>query len=178
MALIKIDDRTIVQKIKRIILGKEKPNLFRRVSVLIGFVIWLYFTIWQGLIGISVIFADKLQNPELIKDSFNRIGAKYAFLHRWGMNTTEVLVAHSLVMFVFYGLSLFGLILIYRKQKIGHILYFFSNSIAIVFTIVFLGWRYFNYEITLVDKIIFASVTLYFALGIFFFKTKQSINKN
>ena len=173
MALVKIDERTLVQKVKQFFLGKEKPNLFRRISVLIGFFIWLYFTVWQGLIFLSIVFMDRLQNPEMIREAFNRIGAKYAFLHRWGLNTTEVLLFHSLGMFVFFGLSLLGLILIYRQKKTGHILYLFSNVFAVVFTIVFLGKDYFNNEISMIDKIIFASVTLYFTLGIFFFKKKK-----
>lgn len=178
MALVRIDERTLVQKIKQAILGKEKPSLFRRISVLIGFGVWLYFAVWQGLIFLSIIFMDKLKNPEMIKDVFNRVGAKYTFMHRWGLKTIDVLTLHSLGMFVFYGLSLFALVLIYRQKKFGHILYFFSNSFAIIFTIIFLGWNYFNQEISMIDKIIFGAVTLYFTLGIFFFKKKKVVKNN
>ncbi len=177
MALVKIDERTVVQKVKQFILGKEKPHLFRRISVIIGFFIWLYFTVWQGLIFLSIVFMNRLQNPEMIKETFARVGAKYAFLHRWGLQTTDVLLYHSLGMFIFFGFSLFALVLIYRQKKIGHILFFFSQSLAVIFTLVFLGWDYFNQEISLIDKIIFGSVTLYFTLGIFFFKKKQKTNK-
>lgn len=174
MALVKINERTVVQKVKRFFLGEDKPNLFRRISVLVGFFIWLYFTIWQALIFLSIVFMNRLQNPEMIQDAFSRIGAKYTFLHRWGLETTDALLYHSLGMFVFFGLSLLGLVLIYRQSKIGHILYFLSNVSAIIFTIIFLGMNYFNHEISLIDKIIYSSITLYLGLGIFFFKVKKS----
>jgi hypothetical protein len=173
MALVKIDERTVVQKIKHFFLGKEKPNLFRRISVVIGFFIWLYFAIWQGLIFLSIVLMNRLQNPEMIQKTFDRVGAKYTFLHRWGLNTTDVLLYHSLGMFVFFGLSLFGLILIYRQKKIGHVLYFITNIFATIFTIILLGMNYFNHEISLIDKIFFSVATLYFGFGIFFFKKKK-----
>jgi hypothetical protein len=173
MTLVKIDERTVVQKVKHFFLGKEKPNLFRRISVVFGFFIWLYFAIWQGLIFLSIVLMNRLQNPEMIQKTFDRIGAKYTFLHRWGLNTTDVLLYHSLGMFVFFGLSLFGLILIYRQKKSGHILYLFSNIFAVIFTIVLLGMNYFNQEISLIDKIIFTIVTLYFGFSIFSLKIRR-----
>ncbi|MGV6862668.1 MAG: hypothetical protein ACWA41_12930 [Putridiphycobacter sp.] len=170
MAIVNIDERTLVQKIKISILGKEKPKLFRRISVMVGFGVWLYFTIWQTLIFLSILLMERLKNYETIKEAFDRVGAKYAFMHRWGLKTTDVLIYHSIGMFVLFGINLFALILIYRKRKIGHVLYLVSFLLMGLFSYFFLGHKYFTNEISLVDKIIFLIAGLYFTTGIFFFK--------
>lgn len=170
MALLKIDERTLVQKMKLVILGKNKPNYLTRISVLIGFVIWLYFIIWQGLIFLSILLMDRLKNPDMISDTFNRLGHKYAFMHRWGMNTTQILSAHSIGVFIFLFISLIGLIFIYRRKSTGYLLYLLSNTFYAVFTIILLGMDYFNEQISMIDKLIFLGITTYFVLGAFVFK--------
>jgi membrane glycosyltransferase len=178
MALVKIDEKTIVQKIKQAVLGKEKPALLRRVSVIIGFLIWLYFLIWQGLIFLSIVFMNRLQNPEIVKETFQKVGTQYTFMHRWGLTTTNTLIIYSIIFFILFGFSLLGLILIYRKKKTGHIIYFMSNVILIIITLIFLGIKYVINEITLFDQVLYATTTLYFGLGILFFKRPKPIKTN
>ena len=170
MALLKIDERTLVQKFKIFILGKNKPNFLTRISVMIGFAVWLYFVIWQGLIFLSIVFMDKLQNPQMIADTFDRLGHKYAFMHRWGWNTTQILSIHSIGIFALLFISLIGLIYIYRRKNSGYLLYFLGNGTAVGFTIILLGMDYFNEQISLIDKLVFAGITLYFIIGAFIFK--------
>lgn len=172
MALGRINERTLVQKFKRSILGPDKPGLPIRLSVVFGFFIWLYFTIWQVLIFLSIVLVDRLQNPEMIKDTFNRIGTKYAFMHRWGLDTLNTLLFHSAVVLGLYFISLLGLIFIYRQKRKGYILYLLGSVLSIAFTIVFLGTHYFSEQISLIDKIIFLITTLYFVIGLFLFKKK------
>jgi hypothetical protein len=170
MALLRIDERTLIQKIKRFILGKDKPNYLTRISVLVGFGIWLYFMVWQGLIFLSILLMDRLKNPEMISDTFNRLGHKYAFMHRWGMNTTQTLSIHSIGVFILLFISLIGLIFIYRRKNTGYLLYLIGNGLYIGFTILLLGLNYFNEQISMIDKIIFIGITTYFIIGAFVFK--------
>ncbi len=173
MALVKINEKTLIQKIKHLILGKEKPNFITRLSVLIGFGLWLFFSLWQTFILLSIILAKRLRNPEMITDTLNRIGNKYAFMHRWGLDTTNTLIINSIGLLILFGLSLIGLILIYKQKKRGYILYLIANTSAIAFTYVFLGHQYFIEQISLIDQILFAAITLYFLIGLFIIpKTK------
>ena len=170
MVLLRIDERTLIQKIKFFILGKDKPNYLTRVSVLIGFGIWLYFMIWQGLIFLSILLMDRLQNPKMIAETFDRLGHKYAFMHRWGMNTTQILSAHSIGVFSLLSISLIGLIFIYRRKNSGYTLYLLGNSLYAGFTILLLGMNYFNEQISMLDKFIFIGISTYFMIGAFVFK--------
>jgi len=170
MALLKIDERTLIQKIKFFILGKNKPNFLTKISVIFGFSVWLYFMIWQGLIFLSIVLMERLQNPKMIADTFDRLGHKYAFMHRWGMSTTQILTAHSIGVFILLFISLIGLIYIYRRKNIGYTLYIIGNGLVVGFTIVLLGLDYFNEQISMIDKFIFIGITAYFLLGAFIFK--------
>lgn len=171
---IKINEKTLVQKIKILVLGKEKPNLFTRFSVIIGFFIWLYFTVWQLLIFLSIVWVDKLENAKTIKKTFAIIGGKYGFNIKYGLDTMHILFYHSLAIFVLCFFSLVGLIFIYRQKRIGHIIFVLSNVINILFTIVFLGGTYYTEQISSFDKILFYLFTLYFAVVLFVFKTKSN----
>ncbi len=170
MALLRIDERTLIQKIKFFILGKDKPNYLTRVSVFIGFGLWLYFMIWQGLIFLSILLMDRLQNPKMISDTFDRLGHKYAFMHRWGMNTTQTLSTHSIGVFILLFISLLGLVFIYRRKNTGYLLYLLGNSFYAAFTILLLGIDYFNEQISILDKFLFLGITVYFIVGAFVFK--------
>jgi len=170
MALLKINERTIVQKIKFFVLGKDKPNYLTRASVFIGFGFWLYFVMWQGLIFLSILLMDRLQNPKMIADTFDRLGHKYAFMHRWGMSTTQTLSVHSIGVFILLFISLVGLVFIYRRKNTGYFLYLIGNSLYAGFTIILLGMDYFNEQISMIDKFIFIGITVYFTIGMFVFK--------
>lgn len=170
MAIVRINERTLVQKVKRFILGSEKPELYTRISVIIGFSVWLYFTIWQILIFLSIVLVNRLQNPQMITDTFNRLGNKYAFMHRWGLDTLNTLLLHSTIVLGLYFLSLVGLIFIYRKKRLGYGMYLIGSGLIIAFTVIFLGQDYFIEQISLIDKVIFSITTLYFIVGSFLFK--------
>lgn len=170
MALLKIDERTLVQKIKYFILGKEKPNYLTRISVFIGFIVWLYFIVWQILIFLSILLMDRLQNPEMIANTFDRLGYKYSFMHRWGINTIQTLSVHSIGVFILLTISLIGLVFIYRRKNKGYLLYLIGNSLFALFTILFLGVDYFNEQISMIDKFLLLGITFYFLIGAFIFK--------
>jgi len=170
MALLQIDERTLIQKIKTFVLGKEKPNYLTRISVFFGFGIWLYFIIWQVLIFLSILLMNRLQNPKMIGDTFDRLGHKYAFMHRWVMNTTQTLSVHSIGVFILLCISLIGLVFIYRRKNTGYLLYLIGNFFYSVFTIILLGIPYFNEQISMIDKFVFIGITAYFLIGAFVFK--------
>jgi hypothetical protein len=177
MAIVNINERTIVQKVKRIILGDERPSFYTRLSVVIAFSLWVYFTIWQTFILMSIVLVDRLKNPEMITTTFNRIGTKYAFMHRWGLDTTRTLMFYSVVVLCLYLISLFGLVLIYKQKKRGFALYLLPYGLSCVFTIVFLGMNYFNEQISFLDKVLFASVWGFMLVNLFVIKQTNKTSK-
>ena len=61
MPIVNINERTIVQKAKRIVLGDKRPSLYTRISVIISFSLWIYFTVWQIFILMSIVLVDRLK---------------------------------------------------------------------------------------------------------------------
>ncbi|MFD1551087.1 hypothetical protein DNU06_04195 [Putridiphycobacter roseus] len=177
MALVRFDEKTLVQKIKTFIIGNEKPNWFTRLSVLIGFAIWFYYAIWHTLIFLSIAFIDQLKNPDLIRETYGKIGGKYSFNIRYqDMNwlTIDVIYIHAIVVLLLLLISLAGLVLIYRRKKWGYIIYFIGNLSIILFSFFFLGAAYFEEQISYFDKIMFLVVTIYFLIGMFFLKNTKA----
>ncbi len=178
MAIVRIDEKTLAQKIKRAVLGSIKPNWMTRISVLIGFFVWLYFVVWQAFIFTSILLVNQFKNPELIKTTFAKIGGKYNFNIKYAQfnwNTMDVMFYHSLALFILFSVSLIGLVIVYRRKKIGYVIYLLGNISIVLFTVLFLGIKYFKEQISFAGKIIFSVISLYFLIGMFFLKnTKES----
>ena len=168
---------TIPQKIKRLILGKERPNLLTRVSVGAGLVVWVYLFSWHLLTFLSLQMMSGLK-PGWRRDvvpAFHRVGSKlYGYA-----DTVNMLSVHSLVQFLMYFMILLGLILIWRKKKLGFLLYIFGAIGSLIVTTIILGWDYLINETTPTDFVLIIGSTLYFAIGAWwFYKWKERGKKD
>ncbi|MEO9533051.1 MAG: hypothetical protein ABJG68_08950 [Crocinitomicaceae bacterium] len=168
---------TIPQKIKQLILGKERPNLLTRVSVGAGLVIWVYLFSWHLLTFLSLQMMSGLK-PGWRRDvvpAFHRVGSKlYGYA-----DTVNMLSVHALVQFLMYFMILLGLILIWRKKKLGFLLYIFGAIGSLIVTTIILGWDYLINETTPTDFVLIMGSTLYFAIGAWwFYKWKERGKKD
>ena len=168
---------TIPQKIKQLILGKERPNLLTRVSVGAGLVIWVYLFSWHLLTFLSLQMMSGLK-PGWRRDvvpAFHRVGSKlYGYA-----DTVNMLSVHALVQFLMYFMILLGLILIWRKKKLGFLLYIFGAIGSLIVTTIILGWDYLINETTATDFVLIIGSTLYFAIGAWwFYKWKERGKKD
>lgn len=165
--------RNIFQKLKFLFLGKERPNFLTRVSVGIGFVIWLYLFSWHILALLTITLLDSLKHPEKIKAAFNTIGPKYGF-----KDVMNSLITHSIIEIAIYIFILVGLILIWRKKKIGFLFYIIGNTATVLVTIL-MNWTYFSLEFPIIDLMLIICSTLYFGIGaLIFYKWKSKKEKN
>jgi hypothetical protein len=173
MALARIDEKTLIQKLKVFIIGNEKPNWATRMSVLLGFVVWIYYITYLAVIALSILFVDTLKDPALIKSTFGKIGGKYNFNIRYeafDWAAIDVILVFALISSAILLLSLMGLVYIYRRKKLGYILYLSGNIIVILFTLFFLGLAYVAEQISYFDKVLFIVVTFYFFIAMLFLK--------
>lgn len=180
MALLRIDEKTLMQKIKVFIIGHEKPNWATRLSIMAGFAVWLYFLLYLAIIFLTILFVDTLENPELIRDTFGKIGGKYNFnIEYQSLNwqAIDVIYYHALISICLLAISLVGLIYIYRRKKIGYILYLVGNTATMAFTFFFLGLAYVADQFSAFDKWFFLGVTIYFLVAMFLLKSNKAINE-
>jgi len=169
MALATVEQKNIFQRIGRLILGKEKPNFLTRVSCGIGFVVWVYLVSWHILTFIALMLFPTLKGSELIAANFVKVGGRYAM----GDDPINLLIGHSGVQILLYFVMLTGLILIYRKKKIGFLLYVFAGLITPLITVFLLGYLYFKAEIAVGDTTLLAASVAYFGIGALIFYRKK-----
>ena len=150
------------------------PNIFTRVSVWAGFLIWIYLISWQILTMISLLLMGSLKQADLVEKSFIRVGSKlYGYA-----DTMSLLTIHTFLQLVAFGIILFGLILIWRKKRLGFLLYVGGNVLIIAITIFVLGFQYFSAEMTYTDLVLIGCSTLYFGIGALWFYRAKPKNEN
>ncbi|MFK8044700.1 MAG: hypothetical protein AB8B72_04355 [Crocinitomicaceae bacterium] len=180
MALVRIDEKTLVQKVKTVIIGKEKPNWATRISVLLGFGFWFFYMAYLCVILFSILFIDSLEDPDLIRNSFAKIGGSYNFNIKYadfGWTAIDVIYYHALFTIGLLMLSLLGMIFIYRRKQLGYLLYLTGNIGSIIFTLYFLGISYVNDQISVIDKYLFLGITVYFFIAMFLLKRNKALRQ-
>ena len=171
----KKDKKSVLQRISRLILGKERPNFITQVSVILGFLIWVYLLAWHVLTFMAIILMDTLKQADRLEGAFMRVGSKlYGY-----ENTINRLTVYTLAEFIVFTVVLIGLILIWRRKKVGFLIYVFGNVCIPLTTIVVLGFDYFRLETPTFDLILYGATTLYFGLGaMWLYKWKNKNEKS
>ena len=169
MALEKTRKRTAFQRIKRIILGKQRPNLLTRISVLVGFVVWIYLFLWQFMTLISLLLMPNLEQSDYLKPIYKKVGEYY-----YGYEDTyNQLLMHSFVQIIICMVLFIGLVLIWRKLKLGIVLFILGNIATLFVTYFLMGQDYLINETPIVDFVLIGVLILYFSLGFFLFYRKK-----
>jgi hypothetical protein len=174
MVLEKIKKLTTLQWFRAIILGKERPNLLTRISLIIAFLIWVYLFSWQLLTLVAILFSDNLAHADGIKAAYHSIGKnKYGFI-----DGAVRLKLFTLVQLGLYLMSLVGLVFVWRQKRWGFILYLLSYMLILISSLLIMGWTYIEKEIPLIDLILIGGSIIYFAIGLFIFgKAEDSGNQ-
>jgi hypothetical protein len=172
MPLEKKEKHTLPQRLRILILGKDKPNRVTRMSVGLGFLIWIYLVSWQILTLMVLLLLKSLEQAELLEGAFSRLGSKLYYY----TNTLDRLTLHTIVELAAYGIVLFALILIYRKKRLGFLIYIIGNVTVVAATFLILGIKYFQYEMSYTYVVLLSTTTLYFSIGaLWFYKWKPGI---
>lgn len=170
MTLEKTIKRTVFQRFKQLVLGKEKPNLLIRVSAISGFVVWLYLVSWHIITFLSLILLGNLKQSKDIRPAYQALGKKYGYI-----DAITQLKIFSIVEIIIYCVILFGLVLIWRRKKTGLLMVTIGYALSIIIAYLMMGLRFLSNEIPHFDYILIASSIVYFSFGFFFFhrNTKQ-----
>ncbi len=169
MVLEKLKSKTFGQRFKTLVLGTEKPIFLTRVSVISGFIVWLYLFSWQLLTFASILLLENLDNSPRIRASYNSVG----FEHYHYLDTINRLFIHSAIQIALFFVILFSFILIWRKKKLGLILHLIGYGAVLVFTFLIMGTHFLANEIPIIDFILIFASMLYFGLGLFLFYRKN-----
>ena len=147
----------LVIKLRRFIIGKNKPDGFTRLIFLINLLCWCLLTFWNLLSYIAIQLSDVIEENK--KFSVNEIIRKNG--RELGFEGQDFLEAISLYYFInifIWGIVFIGLTMMYRKLKVYPI--FFLGGLILHFVIMFymIGMQYFIEDVSFFDKILYASM--------------------
>ena len=160
-------------KLRNFIFGKERPDVFTRISVYINLIIWFLFISWTALSFVTlkfrkVILASKeITIDEIIKARGEELGMNASvFIHRVVNFNSWALLCWAIV-FV-------GLVLMWRKKQV--FLLFVAGGLVFYMSMLlfYLGTDYFHRDITLFDKISLAVLLLNSLFFYFMLKRGQN----
>ncbi|MDA7802998.1 hypothetical protein N8987_00285 [Crocinitomix sp.] len=169
MALEKTVKTTLFQRVRKIILGNERPNLLTRVSVISGFIVWLYLFSWHLITLLSLLLLGNLKRSSMIRAAYNDVGEMYHYT-----DTINRLKLYSFIEVIVFLAILIGLILIWRRKKTGFLIYVISSVLTLLITYIVMGLKYFLAEIPVIDFILIGVSTAYFSIGILWFYRKKN----
>lgn len=146
-------------KIKRLILGKTKPDGFTRLMFTISLFCWVLLSFWNGLSYFVLLSSDIIEKYKGF--SVNQIIIKNG--QDLGFNGPEFLI--SITDFYFYtlfiwGFIFLGLVFMYRKKQ--RYIFFIFGGLFVHFVYMFyaLGLQYFIEDVSTFDKILYAIIIL------------------
>ncbi|NOQ75394.1 MAG: hypothetical protein GQ574_25510 [Crocinitomix sp.] len=120
------------------------------------------------MIFIATLLIGNVHESGTMRSAFHNLGKA-----NYGLRDTVInLNMHAIVQLVIYFIILASLVLIWRKRKIGFLIYVLGNVTSLFITTLMLGWAYLLNEIPIFDFILIAITTLYFSVGIFIFYRK------
>jgi hypothetical protein len=176
MLLTQVEPKTILNRIRRFILGRQRPDFLTRMSFLGGLIVWVYLASWQALTLMAIMLKGTLKpyNSDGVENALRTIMHKYNFE---GTEPWNFLVVHSALQLLVYAAMLVGLIFIYRRMRTGFLLYVASAVGTFVVTFIIMGPTYMIAEFSYVDFALLAMSALYFAIILVVFYPKSGIRR-
>lgn len=163
----------LILKLRDLIFGENKPEVYTRITVYFNALIWLIFLSWHLISYASislreVIFTEKKIDVEaLIFERGKLLGFQpYEFLN--------LLLKYHLISSICWGTIFIGMILIWRKNKIFNYFIFIPLIVYAGMILFFLRWRYFMEDTTTFDKI----TLLVFVLNILIYYIIQRVKRS
>ena len=139
-------------QLRNLIFGKQKPDIFTRVTFYINLWIWLTFTVWSIISYISISARTFIlqQKGISVEDIIEKRGIELGFEGKEFLN--RLLTFHSISL-ICWMLVFVGLVLLYRK-KVQFIYFVLGATLFYIgMHIFYLSFTYFVEDTTLYDKI-------------------------
>lgn len=164
--------KPILVRLRNIVFGKRKPDIFTRLTFYINLVIWVSFMLWN-VIGYLAISSRKMitevkgiEVEKIIAERGIELGFEpMDFIARIG-------VVHG-VGVLCWGAIFFGLVLLYRKRK--QFIYFIAGGVLfyVGLNVFYLSFQFFREDTTNFDKIALLVMLLSATIHSFLMKNER-----
>lgn len=122
-------------------LGNKNPWWLTQLAFFVGLAGFFYFCIWNLLNFLAVAMINNYPKPEKIKALFIELGNKYEIAEP--MTMVKYL---SLTNIIASGVMFLGLIIIWRRKKMGYYFIYGGLVVCLLTPLVFMGTKYIEAE--------------------------------
>ncbi len=144
--------KPMLVRLRNIIFGRKKPDIYTRITFYINIVLWLSFMLWNiiGYFAISLRYLISEMKGIKVEKIIVERGIELGF--EPADFVTRLTVVHG-VGILCWGAIFFGLVLLYRKRKqfiffiVGGVLFYIGLNIF------YLSYQFFKEDTTGFDKI-------------------------
>lgn len=149
----------LVLKIRRLVLGKAKPDLFTRIVFVTNFFAWVLLMAWNLISYGVVLMSDFIKvNKGFSVNAILR--AKGEEMGIQGQVFLDTIRTYYFLNIVIWFVIFIGLVLLYRKSKFYAGFYFGGFIIHFSLLLLMLGPQYFAEHVSNFDKMLYAILLL------------------
>ena len=164
--------KPILVRLRNIIFGRRKPDIFTRLTFYINLIIWVSFMLWN-VIGYLAISSRKMITEVKGIEVEKIIAARGVELGFEPVDfISRIAVVHG-VGVLCWGVIFFGLILLYRKRK--QFIYFIAGGVLfyVGLNVFYLSFQFFREDTTNFDKIALLVMLLSTTIHSFLMKNER-----
>ncbi len=162
----------LILKLRDLIFGEKKPDVYTRVTVYFNTIIWLIFLAWHLISYASISLRDVIFTEKKI-DVEALIFARGKLLGFQPYEFLNLLLNYHLVSAICWATVFIGFILIWRQKTYFTYFIFMPVIVYAGMIVFFLRWRYFMEDTTTFDKI----TLLIFVLNLIVYWMVQRLQK-
>lgn len=166
------DALSLFVRIRNTVLGEEKPDAFTRWVFFTELFCWVLLAFWNAISYFVLLSADFIeQNKGLsVRAILIRNGQNLGFD---GPEFVSIIHHFYFYSFFIWFFILFGIVLLYRKSTYSPL--FLLGGLIFLFSYMFstIGFQYFIEDISLFDKILFATMIVLSFVHSYIIKTKK-----
>ena len=144
----------LLLRIRRLILGKTKPDGFTRFIYTVNFICWFLLMAWNFISYIMVQMSQLIYNHKglSVKAILRRKGRELGFD---GEVFLEAITDYYFLTIFVWVIIFIGLVLMYRKSRFYASFYFGGFIVHFTSMLLMIGFQYFLEDISFFDKILY-----------------------
>lgn len=164
----------LLLRLRRFLLGKNRPDGFTSVVFTINFIGALLLSFWNLLSYFVVIMSDFIKQHKgfSVNEIIRRNGRNLGFE---GQDFLDTITQFYFINNFIWLAIIFGILLLYRRKKTYIYFYFGGFILHFLLLIFWIGLQYFIEDVSLFDKLIYAAMIISTMLhAVVFSKNKSS----
>jgi hypothetical protein len=165
----------LLVRIRKLILGKQKPDGFTRLMFSFSIFSWLMLTLWNAVSYFVLLTSDLIKENKgfSVDDVIIKNGQNLGFNGKEFLTSITTFYFNSLFVWLFIFI---GLTLMYRKKTVYTFIVLGGLAFHFIYMFIVLGFQYFIEDVSFFDKILYAVLIVVTLIHSFLMKKEKTID--